>query len=153
MNHVGYMFFAAQLSRRSCIITPSVSYVYKPFRLMKMFAQCHQPVHSRFTMRFISTGTILAVLGSAASVFSAKPSIQAPANGTVIKPGASFDFSYQSIADYGVSSYNYTVWLFTSPPTSVAQLANFATGYYFGRFAEPNYPGGRGVIVPMASLT
>lgn len=29
----------------------------------------------------------------------------------------------------------------TSAPTSFAPSAEFGTGYYFGRFAEPNYPG------------
>ncbi|KAF9533218.1 hypothetical protein CPB83DRAFT_846077 [Crepidotus variabilis] len=77
-----------------------------------------------------------------ATVFAGTPSIVHPANGTSINPGETFDFFYNSIADYGVSSYNYTVWLFTSPPTfPFVQVENFAFGYYFGRFAEPNYPG------------
>ncbi|KAE9391034.1 hypothetical protein BT96DRAFT_925546 [Gymnopus androsaceus JB14] len=29
----------------------------------------------------------------------------------------------------------------TSSPTSFVPSADFGTGYYFGRFAEPNYPG------------
>ncbi|KAF9533219.1 hypothetical protein CPB83DRAFT_890333 [Crepidotus variabilis] len=74
--------------------------------------------------------------------YAATPSVILPANGTSINPGQTFDFQYQSIADNGVSSYNYTVWLFTSPPTTAfATLENFASGYYFGRFAEPNFPG------------
>ncbi|KAF8964344.1 hypothetical protein BDZ97DRAFT_1919035 [Flammula alnicola] len=77
----------------------------------------------------------------ARAVISATPTINAPSNGTVIKPGATFDFSYQSIADYGTSSYNYTVWLFTSPPSEFVPLNNYAAGYYFGRYAQPNYPG------------
>ncbi|KAJ7025343.1 hypothetical protein C8F04DRAFT_136651 [Mycena alexandri] len=64
-----------------------------------------------------------------------------PADGTSIAPGETFAFSYDSMADFGVSSYNYTVWLFTSVPTSFAQSVDFAQGYYFGRFAEPNFPG------------
>ncbi|KAF8158406.1 hypothetical protein B0H34DRAFT_656242 [Crassisporium funariophilum] len=75
------------------------------------------------------------------AVLAAIPHIEVPSNGTIIKPGAAFDFQYQSIADYGTSSFNYTVWLFTSPPTSFVPVDNYATGYYFGRFAEPNYPG------------
>ncbi|KAJ7644204.1 hypothetical protein FB45DRAFT_737212 [Roridomyces roridus] len=67
--------------------------------------------------------------------------IVSPADGAVIAPGAAFDFQYQTMADYGVSSYNYTVWLLTSVPTSFAQSNNFAEGHYLGRFAEPNYPG------------
>ncbi|TFK35237.1 hypothetical protein BDQ12DRAFT_668732 [Crucibulum laeve] len=75
------------------------------------------------------------------SVLAATPSIVYPAPGSVIMPGASFDFKYQSIADYGISSYNFTVWLYTTPPADFAPLKNYASGYFFGRFAEPNYPG------------
>ncbi|TDL22591.1 hypothetical protein BD410DRAFT_722675 [Rickenella mellea] len=64
--------------------------------------------------------------------------INAPANGTAIAPGASFDFSYSVHADYCVSSYNFTVWLFTTPVKNI--LAGTATGYLFGRFSEENYP-------------
>ncbi|KAJ3812806.1 hypothetical protein EV368DRAFT_33447 [Lentinula lateritia] len=71
----------------------------------------------------------------------ASGSIVSPVSGTVINPGDAFDFSYFARADYGITSLNYTVFLMTSPPTSLAPSANFATGHYFGRFAEPNYPG------------
>lgn len=64
--------------------------------------------------------------------------IVAPANGSIIAPGASFNFQYISRADYGISSYNYAVWLFTSLPTSIAPSDNFATGYFFGRFSAQN---------------
>ncbi|KAL0580642.1 hypothetical protein V5O48_001372 [Marasmius crinis-equi] len=70
-----------------------------------------------------------------------KASIIAPANGTRIKPGVSFPFKYQSISDYGVTSYNYTVWLLTQPPTPFQSTQVWAGGYSFGQFAEPNYPG------------
>ncbi|KAF5386508.1 hypothetical protein D9757_005856 [Collybiopsis confluens] len=69
------------------------------------------------------------------------PTILEPANGTVIAPGSAFNFSYFSIADYGVSAYNYTVWLFTSLPTHAAPSIQFASGYDLGKYAEPNYPG------------
>ncbi|KAF8158949.1 hypothetical protein K438DRAFT_1620151 [Mycena galopus ATCC 62051] len=72
---------------------------------------------------------------------STSGTIVAPADGTVIAPGEAFAFQYDSVADYGISSYNYTVWLLTSPPTAFAPSLNFAEGHYFGRFAEPNYPG------------
>ena len=64
-----------------------------------------------------------------------------PANGTRIEPGASFPFKYQSMGDYGVTSYNFTVWLFTQPPETFQSSQIWAGGYNFGRFAEPNYPG------------
>ncbi|KIK56700.1 hypothetical protein GYMLUDRAFT_230090 [Collybiopsis luxurians FD-317 M1] len=74
-------------------------------------------------------------------VSAAIPLINEPANGTAIAPGAAFDFSYFSIADYGVSAYNYTVWLLTSLPSSTAPSIHFASGYDLGKYAEPNYPG------------
>ncbi|KAJ3752120.1 hypothetical protein EV360DRAFT_55786 [Lentinula raphanica] len=67
--------------------------------------------------------------------------IVSPAPGTFINPGDAFDFSYAARGDYGITSLNYTVFLLTSSPTSLAPSADFATGHYFGRFAEPNYPG------------
>ncbi|KAJ6559085.1 hypothetical protein DFH09DRAFT_518688 [Mycena vulgaris] len=88
---------------------------------------------------------------------AATPTIVLPAKGSVIAPNATFPFSYHSISDYGTSSYNYTVWLFTSPPRHVVErreisaecasyrffepTETFATGYHFGRFSQPNYPG------------
>ncbi|RDB18046.1 hypothetical protein Hypma_000722 [Hypsizygus marmoreus] len=63
-----------------------------------------------------------------------------PHKGAFIAPGASFKFRYQGRADYGVSSYNYTVWLFTSPLKSFTPSEMFETGYYFGRYSETNYP-------------
>ncbi|PBK97586.1 hypothetical protein ARMGADRAFT_1162439 [Armillaria gallica] len=53
----------------------------------------------------------------------AHPSIVQPHNGTRIDPGQQFDFEYKSIAEYGISAYNFTVWLFTSRPTSFFDAA------------------------------
>ncbi|KAF7365104.1 26S proteasome subunit P45 [Mycena venus] len=90
-------------------------------------------------MHFLSTfGFALACLASA---HASTPVIVKPADGTHISPGQAFDFSYQSIADYGVSSYNYSVYLFTTPPLAFMTSQNFGAGHYFGRFAQPNYPG------------
>ena len=99
------------------------------------------------------------------AVSAATPAIVLPANGTVIAPNGTFPFVYHSISDYGTSSYNFTVWLFTSPPRygiaccvvsrvvwyAFAERAfflrffvpseTFAVGYHFGRFSQPNYPG------------
>ncbi|KIY45650.1 hypothetical protein FISHEDRAFT_49047 [Fistulina hepatica ATCC 64428] len=71
------------------------------------------------------------------------PQIVEPASGTVIAPGEIFDFQYNSIADYGTSSYNYTVWLYTTPPTGsvITPAIEYAVGFYFGRFGDVNYPG------------
>jgi hypothetical protein len=85
---------------------------------------------------------VLAFLHLVTLAYATGPGIiAAPANGTVIAPGASFDFHYTTRADYGISSYNYTVWLFTSLPTSIAPSDSFATGYFFGRFSTENFPG------------
>ncbi|EIW81021.1 hypothetical protein CONPUDRAFT_33905, partial [Coniophora puteana RWD-64-598 SS2] len=66
--------------------------------------------------------------------------ISSPSNGTSIMPSTPFNFTYNTRADYGTSSYNFTVWLWSSAtPSSSGQ--DFATGYYFGRYAEENYPG------------
>ncbi|KAJ7459955.1 hypothetical protein FB451DRAFT_566895 [Mycena latifolia] len=72
---------------------------------------------------------------------STSGTIISPADGTVIAPGQAFDFVYDSMADFGVTSYNYTVWLLTSKPKFFAPSTNFGEGHYFGRFAEPNFPG------------
>ncbi|KAF7365108.1 hypothetical protein MVEN_00382100 [Mycena venus] len=53
------------------------------------------------------------------TVYAASPSIVFPANDSVIAPNEHFKFHYQSIADSGVSSYNFTCWLFTSPPRQI----------------------------------
>lgn len=89
----------------------------------------------------VATSSLVALLLAATTLAQTAGTISAPAAGTLITPGQSFDFSYNSHADYGISSYNYTVWLTTTPPTSMAQSDTFMTGHYFGRFSEPNYPG------------
>jgi len=38
---------------------------------------------------------------------STSGTIISPAKGTHIAPGAAFDFAYDSMADFGVTSYNY----------------------------------------------
>ncbi|KAJ7134720.1 hypothetical protein C8R44DRAFT_610077 [Mycena epipterygia] len=70
------------------------------------------------------------------AVSAATPVIVLPAKGSVIAPNSTFNFTYHSIAEYGTSSYAFTVWLFTSFKPS----ETFATGHYFGRFSQPNYP-------------
>jgi len=75
------------------------------------------------------------------AMFAMAQVIVQPTSGTAVQPGAPFDFEYNGMADYSVSSYNYTVFLFTEAPTSFADSQAFAQGYYFGRFSNPNYPG------------
>ncbi|KAJ8080474.1 hypothetical protein AAF712_003115 [Marasmius tenuissimus] len=64
-----------------------------------------------------------------------------PESGSVIAPGQSFDFLYDTKADYGVSSFNFNVYLFTSKPAGWFVDEDFATGHFYGRWALPNYPG------------
>ncbi|THV03896.1 hypothetical protein K435DRAFT_791468 [Dendrothele bispora CBS 962.96] len=93
--------------------------------------------------------TILPLLALLASAAPAVPSkrqdtsgtIVLPTEGTVINPGQAFDFSYDARGDYGVTSYNYTVFLFTSTPGSFSPSEEFARGHFFGRFSNPNFPG------------
>jgi len=76
-------------------------------------------------------------------VFSSMtPMIQSPANESIINPGDSFPFTYSSIAgSRTTSSFNFTVWMFTQPPSSgFAITENYAVGYYFGRYGAANPP-------------
>lgn len=90
----------------------------------------------------------ISLLSFAICTFAATPAIIHPANGTHIALGSPFDFKYNTRADYGVTSYNYTVRLITSEELSkldlskLGKLNDVTTGYYFGTFAESNYPGG-----------
>ncbi|KAK7048465.1 hypothetical protein R3P38DRAFT_3174720 [Favolaschia claudopus] len=72
---------------------------------------------------------------------STSGTIVLPPDGAVIAPGEEFAFEYDCMADFGISSYNFTVWLVTSFPKSMSPSNNFAEGHYFGRFGQPNYPG------------
>ena len=103
------------------------------------------------TMQSFQTFIFLLTVSQLA--FSASPSINEPANGAIINPGANFKFSYQSIADYETSSHNYSVWLFTSLPQGFFPSMNYAAGYYFGRYCEPNYPGTCIWLFPSLSLS
>jgi len=70
-----------------------------------------------------------------------KGSITEPSAGAVIMPGTPFDFQYTTRADYSCTSFNFTILLLTSLPSSFGPTDLFSTGHFFGRFAEPNYPG------------
>lgn len=90
-----------------------------------------------FALRTVTASLVL--LLSALSTQATGPgTISAPANGTQIAPGEAFDFNYITRGDYGVSTYNISVWLATTPPTSFAQADVFMTGHYFGRFSYDN---------------
>lgn len=79
---------------------------------------------------------------------SAQPgpgTIVQPQSGTTIAPGAQFNFSYLGRADYGVSSYNFHVWLVGDQELLSGNPGNkdlYTTGWYFGTFDYQNWPGG-----------
>lgn len=79
-----------------------------------------------------------AVLAGSVSAYYPQGFITQPANGTHIAPGQAFNFTYNIRADYCTSSYNYTVWLLTSDPSTITTLA--PRGKYLGRFAGASYP-------------
>ncbi len=56
-------------------------------------------------------------------------------------PGQSFAFHYDGMAEYSVSGYNYSVWLFTSLPLAFLPSQSFGAGHFFGRYNYANYPG------------
>ncbi|PAV16819.1 hypothetical protein PNOK_0688300 [Pyrrhoderma noxium] len=96
---------------------------------------------STFTYVLAST---LALLSHTQALPTSSPSpryfpqgtISSPANGTIILPGQSFDFYYNQRGDYCLSSYNFSVWLLTSPPgSSMIGDDSTMTGHYFGRFS------------------
>lgn len=87
--------------------------------------------------------TLFTTLVSVASAYYPQGTIQSPVNGTSIAPGQSFDFLYEIRSDYCTSSFNYTVWMFTSDPKKFKMGADnvFGTGRFMGRFQNENYPG------------
>lgn len=93
-----------------------------------------------FSLRVVAT-SLVALLSAVPALATGPGTINSPAAGTAIAPGQTFDFDYITRGDYGVSSYNFTVWLSSAPPTSFAQSTDFMEGHYFGRYALANYPG------------
>lgn len=71
-----------------------------------------------------------------------------PLAGTAVLPGANFTFTYNPHADYGLSSFAFHVWLLTGEDPDedfgnsfTSLITSNPSGYYFGRFDYPNYPG------------
>jgi hypothetical protein len=92
----------------------------------------------RAALLFVS---LLSALTTALAFNYRKGYIDAPLNGTALAPGQRFNFTYNVRSDYCVSSFNYTVWLFTSIPSGLSFLGpdnEVATGAYLGRYANSN---------------
>ncbi|KAJ3799065.1 hypothetical protein GGU11DRAFT_743742 [Lentinula aff. detonsa] len=105
-------------------------------------------------MHFLRSA-ILLLLSSLTNVFAAplvrqdsSGTIVSPTVGTLVNPGEAFDFSYSARGDYGVTSLNYTVFLMTSLPTSLAPSADFATGN-----PNPSNPAPAQLIMPDFALS
>lgn len=73
--------------------------------------------------------------------------IDAPAAGAAVQPGASFDFAYNPHADYALSSFAIHVWLLTGTATNDPWGQSEKTGHFFGTFDYANYPGKHGRYV------
>jgi hypothetical protein len=80
-------------------------------------------------------------LAASTSFLAVSGSIDSPNSGGIIMPGQAFDFSYNSMADKGISSYNFTVWVFTNRPGPFESSENWAMAHYLGRFGLLNEPG------------
>ncbi|KAI0802082.1 hypothetical protein BC629DRAFT_164627 [Irpex lacteus] len=76
--------------------------------------------------------------------------ITQPRSGIAIRPGEAFNFTYNPMADYSVSTFYYHVFLLDASSLDSdgdrSTLLNqpltslFSSGYYFGRYDYPNYP-------------
>ncbi|TCD62993.1 hypothetical protein EIP91_006152 [Steccherinum ochraceum] len=77
-----------------------------------------------------------------AALAQEKGSITAPTPGQHIAPGQNFTFKYFGRADYGVSSYDYSVWLVNSTvfDKKLSFEDVFTNGWFFGRYDYANYP-------------
>src|SRR6266404_8392347 len=80
----------------------------------------------------ISILTFVASLLSFAAAYYPQGFITSPPNGTHIAPGQAFNFTYNQRSDYCTSSFNYTVWLLTSPPETLLSLQ--PTGRFLGEY-------------------
>ncbi|KIY71209.1 hypothetical protein CYLTODRAFT_419061 [Cylindrobasidium torrendii FP15055 ss-10] len=92
------------------------------------------------SFRTLLTAASALILSTAVVAQTSQGSITQPESNTIIAPGESFPFAYDSVADYSISSYNFSVFLFSKPPKSFDESGDFAHGHYFGRFQVANYP-------------
>jgi len=66
--------------------------------------------------------------------------IQQPAVGTHIMPGASFAFQYNPRSGSGNTSYNFEVFVLTKPPSDFLTTDDWADGHSYGRFPSNSSP-------------
>ena len=70
--------------------------------------------------------------------------IASPKNGTHVKPGAKFPFSYIPLGDYCQTSRIYNIYVYTSKPKSFAPAQTWITGTFLGQYSaneEGSIPG------------
>ena len=146
LYHQNFIWFTFTSKRAS----PTIQYPFCFFLIL--YDPLQRPIdrlHPFSRNMFLSTFTYvlastLALLSHTQALPTSSPSpryfpqgtISSPANGTIILPGQSFDFYYNQRGDYCLSSYNFSVWLLTSPPgSSMIGDDSTMTGHYFGRFS------------------
>lgn len=90
-------------------------------------------------MHFLSALFAVASLFGAVQADTPRGVIASPVDGTHIAPGESFPFTYNIRIGQCALSYNYTVWLFTSPPETF--MTSTTTGVFLGRFSAASFDG------------
>jgi hypothetical protein len=97
----------------------------------------------------------LALPGPLTQRYLPQGTIDTPANGTALTPGAPFAFHYNPRSDYCVYSHNFSVWLMSAPPATAfetllagangldgdgsANVVEGPSGTYFGRYSYDSY--------------
>ncbi|KAJ3491681.1 hypothetical protein NLI96_g534 [Meripilus lineatus] len=147
LGHEHFLSGIAEGSKESSVAEVS-SYDNGDHRVAWALGPSVVPSHG-LTVRKAPAQAILKTL-SYAQTDPQPGSILTPRPGTKILPGAQFNFSYFGRADYGVSSYNYHVWLLGDQVSSDGFMGglggssggkdSYIHGWYFGRFDYQNWP-------------
>jgi hypothetical protein len=82
----------------------------------------------------ISTTFLAAASLLASAVTAQRGTIEQPANGTHVSPNSWVPFFYHSMAEYSYTTYNFSVWLFTSDPKE-GLFTSTATGVSLGKWS------------------
>ncbi|KAJ7695664.1 hypothetical protein B0H17DRAFT_422375 [Mycena rosella] len=85
-------------------------------------------------------GLVLNFVLAFSAVSAAIPTIVQPAKGSVIAPNGTFPFKYHSVGlrDVIVQFFGLALYI---PSRFFEPSSSFASGFFFGRFSQPNYPG------------
>ncbi|PVF94651.1 hypothetical protein CPB86DRAFT_712777 [Serendipita vermifera] len=83
---------------------------------------------------FTSFLTAASLLASGVVGLAERGNIDQPANGTHVAPGSWVPFYYRTMAEYSWTSYNFSVWLFTSDPKE-ALFTGGSTGISLGKWS------------------